>query len=943
MKRYLFILFLFSVSIAQAQEFGILKGRVFDKTGEPLIGVNLVLEGTTTGSITDFDGNYTIKAPEGTYNLVVSYISYATRNFESIVIDANKTKVLPDIILEEEAKTLQEIVVKATVLDNTDNAITRKQQNSTNMMDGISAQSIKRTGDNNVAAAARRITGVSIEGGKYIYVRGLGDRYTKSILNGTEIPGLDPERNAVQLDLFPTNILDNIIVYKNFTPDLPGDFVGGLLDITTKNFPDRLNINFSASYGFNTQTTFNNDFILYNGSKADWFAMGYNKRKLPFSKDIKLPNPNNFSITPSQRQEIRDLALSLNNELEAIKMNNFLNQSYSFSLGNQVDKKEATWGYNFAVNYKTDYEFIPEAEYAEIRVLPEDVNKYKYDTISVQRGSIGRQNVLWNTLASAAVKKGNNSFALQLLHTQNGTKQATSRYDNNIFNVIERAEQNLEYAQKRISNVILSGKHQLKNNSRLEWANSFSLSSIVEPDLSFTNLVIIDEDSLFQAGGSAGSTKLYRFLDEINDNVKIDYTLPFKQWSKMDSKLKVGVSNVFKSRTFSTYSLTLEADPPTDPNLVNVIGGANNILAPENIWNPATDTGYYISSIISSKSDQYTSKIFNTGAYAMLELPLATKLKFVGGLRVEYTNMIYSGADRLTQKEIKNEKVLNAFKFLPSANFVYKATDKMNLRFSYNKTLARPSFKEKSNLVIYDPVIDQNFIGNLDLVITDIHNADIRWEYFFGKGDLFTVSGFYKKFLNPIEIQSFSVSAPNDLIPRNRNEAQVFGVEFELKKSLSFVHSKLENLQIGTNITYVKSMIDISDEEKMKYIVVGEEVENTRQMQGQAPYIINAFLNYSNKKSGTELNLSYNVKGKTLSIVSVGNYPYIYEDPFHNLDLRITQSLGKNKQYSLTLSAANLINDKRILFYDFLNLENAIYRKFSVGRTFNLGFSWNIK
>lgn len=943
MKRYLILLILFSASALYAQETGILKGRVFDKTGEPLIGVNLVLDGTTIGGTTDFDGNYTIKGPSGTYILVVSYLSYATQNISGIIIDANKTKILPDIILEEEAKTLQEIVVKATTLDNTDNAINKKQQNSTNMLDGISAQSIRRTGDNNVAAAARRITGVSIEGGKYIYVRGLGDRYSKSILNGTEIPGLDPERNAVQLDLFPTSILDNIIVYKNFTPDLPGDFVGGLLDITTKNFPDQLNMNFSASFGYNTQTTFNDNFKLYKGSRADWMAMGYNKRKLSFSRDIDIPNPNSLSITPAQKQQIRDLTLSLNNELEPISMNNFMNQNYAFSVGNQIDKEEATWGYNFAVNYRTDYEFIPEAEYGQYRVLPDDENKYKYDTMRLQRGSIGRQNVLWNTMASAALKKGNNSYALQLLHTQNGTKSATTRNEKDVFNVIDRLEQNLEYAQKRISNAIISGKHQFQNNSRLEWANSFSLSSIVEPDLSFTNLVLLDGDSLLQAGGSAGTTKVFRFLDEINDNTKIDYSLPFKQWSKQDSKLKVGVNNVFKRRTFDTYSLTIEADPPTAPDLVNITGGANNILNPENIWNPETDTGYYLASIIASRSDQYESMMMITGAYAMLELPLAIKFKFVGGLRVEYTNMIYSGADRLTQKPIKNENVLNTFSFLPSANFVYKATDKMNLRFSYNKTLARPSFREKSNLVIYDPVIDQNFIGNIDLKITDIHNADLRWEYYFGKGDLITMSGFYKRFTNPIEIQSLSIAAPDDLTPRNRDNAQVIGAEFELKKSLSFVHSKLEDLQIGTNVTYIKSMIDITDEERFKYIVVGEEVAKTRQMQGQAPYIINAFLNYQNKKISTEFNLSYNVKGKTLSIVSVGNYPYIYEDPFHNLDLRITQALGKEKQYSLTFSAGNLINDKRILYYDFMELSNAIYRKFSLGRTFSLGFNWNIK
>jgi TonB-dependent receptor len=942
MKQLIILALMLFYLQGYSQNLGTLKGRVFDKTGEALIGVNVLLEGTTYGSVTDLDGSYTIKAQPGTYTLIVSYISYSTQKLEGLVLEANKTRVLNDIILEEEAKMLQEFVVKATYIDNTDNAITSKQQNSTNMLDGISAQSIKRTGDNNVAAAARRITGVSIDGGKYVYVRGLGDRYSKSILNGMEIPGLDPERNAVQLDLFPTSILDNIIVYKNFTPDLPGDFVGGLLDITTKNFPDKKNIALSASYGFNTQTTFQDDFILSKGSKMDWLGVGAKSRKLPFSPDTNIPNPNDETLSAQERQSIRDFTLGLNPELEVMSRNNFMNQSYAFNIGDQIDKEEATWGYNFSVNYRSDFEYIPDAEYNQVRVLPTDMG-YSYDTINTQKGRIGRQNVLWNTLGTIAVKKGNNSFALQLLHTQNATKQATIRNEQDLFNVLERVEQNLEYTQRRISNVILSGKHQLNSKNRIEWANSFSLSNITEPDMSLTSLMLIDNDTILQGGGSSGVTKVFRFLDEINDNVKIDYTYSFKQWNKLESKLKVGASNVFKQRSFDTYFASLESTPRSAPELVNIVGGANTILSPEKIWSPATDTGYFVESVNKNISDQFTSRILTTAAYAMVELPIFDKFRFVGGLRVEYTNMVYSGADRLTQRPISKQNVLNSFQLLPSANFVVKATDKMNVRFSYNKTLARPSFREKSNLVLYDPVLDQNFIGNINLVETDIHNVDLRWEYYFGKGQLLTVSGFYKKFFNPIEVQSFSNAAPDDLTPSNRDDAQVFGVEVEFKKNFGFINQKLENLIFGTNVTYIKSMIDVTEDEKIKFDLAGVDIGQTREMQGQAPFIVNTFMSYNNKKSGTEFTLGYNVKGRTISIISVGNYPYVYEDPFHSLDLSVSQTLGKEKQFSLTLRAANLINDYRQLYYEFLDLERVNYRKFTVGRSFSLGFNWNIR
>jgi outer membrane receptor protein involved in Fe transport len=255
--------------------------------------------------------------------------------------------------------------------------------------------------------------------------------------------------------------------------------------------------------------------------------------------------------------------------------------------------------------------------------------------------------------------------------------------------------------------------------------------------------------------------------------------------------------------------------------------------------------------------------------------------------------MKYNGTDRLTNKPIKNQTVLSSLKPLPSINLIYKATEKINIRASYSRTLARPSFREKSQLVIYDPILDQNFIGNIDLVQTDINNTDLRFEYFFGNGDLVSITGFHKSFMNPIEIQPFNEVAPNDLIAINRDKANMYGVEFELKKNLSFISKKLDGFQIGTNVTYIKSAITRSADEKTKYIKLNQEISNKREMQGQSPYIINAFINYFNTKSNTEVNLSYNVKGKTLSIVSIGEYPYIYEDPFHNLDFKITQKFGK--------------------------------------------------
>jgi TonB-dependent receptor len=926
-----------------------LKGKVFDKSGEALTGVNVSVIGAQYGEITDLDGAFYIELPEGNYALEFSYISYQTKKIDNITLSANEVKVLPDIILEEEAQALGEVVIQASAIENNDNALAKKQQNAENFLDAVSSKSIQKTGDNNVAAAVRRISGVTIDNGKYVVVRGLGDRYSKSILNGLDLPGLDPEKNAVQLDLFPTNILDNIIVYKTFTPNLPGDFVGGLVDIATKDFVDKKTISISTSLTYDVNTHFKKDFILYNGSKLDWLGMGKLDRELPFDKTAEMPNPNSMNLTAEEQTQIRNNIAAINKELEAVHKNNFLNQNLSFNIGNYKNIKKGILGINFTLNYRNTYKFTPNAEYNNIRVVSAEPPfggqgglGLGYDTLETQKGNIGQQNIIWNGFLSGAYKYKNNRLALYVLHTQSGERRATQREIDDRLNSHRILSQNLEYFQKMITNIILTGNHVVGAKHRIEWANSFTNSAFSDPDLAYTDLVMEGNDTLLQAGGTSGVNKLFRNLKEINDNVKADYTFEFKQWSGLASKLKIGAANVYKQRNFETYSLSIQADPSSDPRLAHIVGGANTILQDGNLWHPQNDTGYYISSIINNLSDQYRSSVNTLAAYAMLTLPLHSKLNLIAGVRMEYTLMKYTGTDRLSYQPIDKQTVLNSVKPLPSVNLVYKASAKLNVRAAYNRTLARPSFREKSQLVIYDPIIDQFFIGNLDLVETDIDNLDLRLEYYFGGGDLVSLTGFYKSFRNPIEIQPYNNMSPNDLWAVNRDRANMFGVEFELRKNLAFIHKKLDGLQLGANLTCIKSAIVRSADEQTKYLKFNQKISNKRAMQGQAPFMVNAFISYFNPQSKTELNLSYNVKGKTLSIVSIGDYPYIYEDPFHNLDFKITQKLGKSDRFTLGFKAGNLLGDSRRQYYQFQDLEQVNYRNFKESRSFTLEFAWRM-
>jgi len=328
-QRQLLFLIFFSICLGTYSQTGIMRGKITDaETGEELIGATVLLEGTMIGASTDLDGNYSMEqAPAGSHNLKCQYISYETQIISDVNISDGKVTVL-NIKLKPVSFGLKEFVVSAKAVRNTETALLTMQKKSATLLDGISNQQFAKAGDSDAAAALSRVTGVSVEGGKYVYVRGLGDRYSKTILNGCEIPSLDPERNTVQMDIFPTNAIENIIVYKTFSPNL-NSFTGGLINIITKDFPEQLQVSFSAKFEYNTQASMKNDFLSYEGGKYDWVGFDDGIRKFPVS-------PESIPLYPSDRDKLDEITMSFNKIMEPQEKKSLLNQSYSFSVGNQV-------------------------------------------------------------------------------------------------------------------------------------------------------------------------------------------------------------------------------------------------------------------------------------------------------------------------------------------------------------------------------------------------------------------------------------------------------------------------------------------------------------------------------------------------------------------------------------------------------------------------------
>ncbi|MDB4538333.1 TonB-dependent receptor [bacterium] len=316
--------------IAFAQK-GKIRGTAYERSnGEPMFCVQIFVPEVQSGGVTDFDGKFEVELAPGTYTLQAKFIGFTTVNISDVVVKAGEVTVIEAIWLEEAVSELDEIIVTAEALRSTDVALLQAKRKATNLIDGISSQQIKRYGDSDVAGAIKRVPGVSIQGGQYVFVRGLGDRYTKTILNRMEVPGLDPDRNAIQIDIFPTSLIDNIIVYKNFTPDLSADFVGGTVNIETKDFPDEKTMTLSLGLEYNSSMHFRNDFLTYNGGGTDFLGFDDGKRDLPFDgRTGNIPSP------LRQDQALNDITSSFAPNMSALTDSNLANLSLGFSLGDQ--------------------------------------------------------------------------------------------------------------------------------------------------------------------------------------------------------------------------------------------------------------------------------------------------------------------------------------------------------------------------------------------------------------------------------------------------------------------------------------------------------------------------------------------------------------------------------------------------------------------------------
>jgi outer membrane receptor protein involved in Fe transport len=966
-----FVLIIMLPFLAEAQKTVRVSGKVVDKkTGETLIGANIQINKDSeiiAGTSTDFDGNYLMEVPAGTYSMLVTYVSYQQQELNNL--ELTERDYTFDFIMEEEGLTLGEVVVTAQKTTNTEAALVTIQRKSFNIQDGLSSQQIGKTAVSNAAEAVKQVSGAVVENGKFIVMRGLGDRYSISQLNGMTMPSTDPYRNSSSLDLIPAQMIENIITLKTFTPDLPGNFSGGLVNVATKSFPSKFTVYLGISASYNTQATGISNFLGHgsDAGKTDWLGLDDGGRAIPSvlldEKNRSLLNQTTY-LNARRNDANYDGLRRLLNESSRGLSNVFApefetpapNHGINFSLGNSHLLGKTTIGYSFGVNYSNEFTHYDNGQvntYTNNGVALFEYQKL-IESKSVETphlGAIGNLSVKFGSNHAINFNAIYNNDTDIVGRRQSGSFVGQLSTPNGIFNT-----NSLEFISRNYTSLQSSGRHVFPGlgNLEIQWNGLLNKSKQEEPDSRYFAYVEFEEDGeTFYGINDAEFRAPFHFFRDLGDDAKeakVDFTLPFLTGGKQGSSnvLKAGVLYSTTSRSFSEYQFqhTRHGGVPVSINFDSYKGNYQGYFSLDNmgvidtIRDASGNTkqytiGYHYINQINNKNF-YTGSQDIAAGYLMAVYSVTDKLKLVGGVRAERTQLYVESRDTTLKPS-----ELDITDFLYSGNIIYALTDKSNLRLAATKTLARPNLRELAPFEQFDTKNGFFNIGNPNLKRTIIQNYDIRYEIYPDLGELIAVSLFYKNFSDPI-LRTFS---PTATIPElgylNIDEAAVYGAELELRKNLGFVGNTFKNFYFTTNLALIRSEYKIPEAEIKASKTVDPAYDQTvRPFQGQAPFIVNAILSYANQDLGLESSVAFNVSGRRLYNISLSAVPDVYEAPFPLLTYTISKKLGDHIQ--LGFSAKNLLNPANRKLQINKGIEY-VAEEFLLGRTFGFNVAYFVK
>ncbi|MEX2300442.1 MAG: TonB-dependent receptor [Bryobacterales bacterium] len=893
---------------------GTITGTIFDAAnGEPIRQATVQVEGHAEfQAVTGLDGSYQLKVPPGTYAVRISSPNHLAAALDGIVVEAGGIVDGSTVMAVAGEVTTVDVVERIDAVAATADTMIAERRLAPVVSDGISGEEIRSSTADDAAGALEKVTGVSVVEGGYVYVRGLGERYSTTMLNNAMLPTTEPDRRVVPLDLFPANLIDSLKVLKTYTPDLPGEFSGGLVQMQTVEFPTAPTFTGGMSFGFNDRTTFGRG-DTYRGGSRDFFGFDDGTRDIPSiipADDRIFPG----RYTPEELQEF-GRAFPVNWEPEPVDSMR-PSMSYNMSGGGTFGKLGIVGAITFTnkpQRYSELQRFLVNTGGGQAGILT-DYPDFIADQESVRMGGVF--NIAYSLTPA-------NKFIFRNTLTRETDKEARTfrglngRIDSMIQN------ERMRWIERGLYSTGVEGQHSVQQlgNSLFKWQFTYSTSNRDEPDL--REIV-----RSFNENGSTPFLALPQSATRFSNTLEDRIYEPLVEWSKplygggVSAIIKFGFRGTFREREFAARRFRYI---PLRLSEIDLDAPNNELLGPDNI----TPTLFQIRENTRG-TDQYTADMDVYAGFGMIDLALGSRWRIITGVRVEDADIRVETIDPLIPGAVPQIAQLKNRDPLPGVNVIYSITPQQNLRFAYGRTLSRPDFRELSPFDFVNVLGGFSFAGNPNLVRAKIDNFDARWEWFFGGNQLFALSYFYKDFTDPIEVTIQPTTGDLRQTYINAKGAQNQGVEVEFRRRLDFLHPKLAQFSLQTNFTMVDSNVEIGEDQRL--LLTSLE----RRLTGQSRYIYNIIAEWARPQWRSNARFYANYVSRRITDVGAVGLPDIYQESNTFLDFVYQFNLKENGKWSIRFTAENMLDNH----YQWTQAD-ILQRSYRLGRTYSVGTSFS--
>ncbi|UOQ53502.1 TonB-dependent receptor [Hymenobacter cellulosivorans] len=916
--RRLGLLFIFLIisSLAFAQQ-GVISGKVTDKkTGDGVIGATVLVTGTVQAAPVDVQGNYELRLAPGTYNITMTYIGYKPLTFAGIVVTANGKTTLNGV-MEENATNLKEVTVTGQKQTGTEVAMIQDLKKSEVVVSGMSNDQIVKTLDRDAAEVVKRIPGVTIQNNNFIVIRGLAERYNTVLLNDALTPSAEVDTRSFSFDILPSSVIDRVLIFKSGSPELPGEFGGGVVKVYTKNSVLDNSTSLSVSGWSRSTNTFDSGYLTSNHSNTDFLGFDNDQRKMPDALSVLKP------ATPSDATQTEALRGNLRNEFLPRVITSRPDLRLSLGVNRKFEIGQAYVSNVTSISYSnTQEQYTSERQrfdaYIQPGILPDADFSY-VDTRSVSAvrlGIIHNYQVRFND---------RNRLEFRNFFNQYGTDEVVNRQGLNFENgtgpdAQQRNDYALHYQSRSIYSGQLGGSHDVgaTNNTTLTWATGYNYVNREEPDYRqnqqarYNRPGTEDDPNLLKVVIDIVPQTSSRFYSTLNENTYMASGQVERRYRGRDTtsvnqyKVRAGFYAEEKERKYSSRYFNYARSRNFNFALADL--PLSTIFNDENI-NP--DGGFVLREG-TLPQDRYTGKNRLVAGYLSGVAPISDKFSFSGGVRLEYNRKSLASGD--TESETSPEKPYEETRtfWLPSLNATYNFTQRSLLRAGGSVSVNRPEFREVANYTYYD--FNTNFFiqGSSDLRTARIYNADLRYEFYPTRAELLSVGVFYKHFTDAIEQVTRSTSNVT-LTYQNADKAYDVGVEVEARKSLLDVTDSrfLQRFSFVVNASLIRSRVDLdtTKAENRDFAVTN------RPLQGQSPYVVNFGTFYQDDEHHWQISAQYNIIGPRLAFVGDKTQNYsVFDLPRHVVDLAVTK--GFKSHLEVRAGVQNLLNQQVRQYYD---------------------------